>query len=144
MKIEQLKVIKSVYDGLAQGISNPIQINTAYSFLPNHVDGSPVRAKIQAITRFMMLSYADELQAINKAEKEAKQLTIEDSIGTIENKQSQSHKESISDDMATEHNENRMFLTKEEKEYLASNTSNTTLEIVNSDGKKRRTRTKKT
>jgi len=144
MELKQLQLIKSVYDGLAQGVSNPIQINSAYGYLPNHIDGAPMRAKIQAITRFVMLNYADEIQAIAKAEKEAVQLSIIESIGTIENQHKQSHKESVADDMATEHNENRQFLTKEEKADLANPLTGTALEIVSNDGKKRRTRTKKT
>jgi hypothetical protein len=133
MTIEQLLFIKSVYDGLSAGISNPININTAYGFLPNHSDGSPVRAKIQAITRFMMLSYYDHLAEVNKVVAPE---PIVESIGTIENKPKQTHQESVDDDLGNI----RGFLTAEQKEDLRTPLSNTTLEIISSDGKKKRTR----
>lgn len=150
MKLTELQQIKAVYDGINQGISNPILINTAYTYLNNTIDGAPIRAKIQAITRFMMLSYVEVLkevlaqieashqQQILKSREESykTQYTPEvdlGSIGTMETKPKQSHQESF------DINDIQDFLTKAEKESLSDNTSGTEL-IVERDGKKKRTR----
>jgi hypothetical protein len=142
MTKKQLDLIKSVYDGLAQGVSNTININTAYGYLPGKMEGAPMRAKIREITRFMMLSYSDAVNALKVAETKSKEKELLDSVGTIENKHKQSHKESTNDDMADEIAKNRMFLTKEEKEDLKGSKAGTKLVIETPDGKKSQTKTK--
>lgn len=139
MELKHLKIIRDVYNQIQSGISNPILINTAYGLLPNHIDGAPMRAKIQAITRFNMLSYDDEYKIAVNASKQVEVLPIipeeaSNSIGTVENKSSQSHSESTDMD---EIKLNREFLTKEEKEDLAKPNSKTEFNIVKEDGRKK-------
>lgn len=124
MKAEELIKIKQVYDQLNQGISNPIKINEVYSFLPNIQPNAPIRAKIVAINRFMMINYEDYLP----------QEPILESIGTIENKPKQSHSESNVVEI-------QAFLTKDEQEDLQSPLAGTVLEI-SKDSNKSRTRSK--
>lgn len=121
MKLEHLNKIKSVYDALMAGISNPVKINEAYGYLPNYVENSPMIAKIRAINRFMMLSYHDELKVVDKEVQE--EVTdaqvyeaLTESIGTVENLPKQSH---------VEDNDIQEFLTKEEKQTLSSKKAGT-------------------
>lgn len=131
----QLKVVAEVYDMLSKGLTHPQKISQAYQYI-NPMSGIevPQRAKILAINRFMLLSYADIQKQIKK-EAEAVKETITESIGTIENKDKQSHTEKVDVD-----NNIQGFLTKTEKEELKSEFAGTTLEIVSNDGKKKRTR----
>ena len=133
MNIEELKLIKAVHDGLQQGISNPLKINNAYDLLPNKMIGSPMRAKIMAINRFIMLSYQDVLKELQQV-KPVEIPVIVESIGTIDNLPKQSHKESVNDDMA----EMQTFLTAKEKQDLKSHLAGTVLEH-HRQGRKRTT-----
>ena len=112
MKAQELQYIKTTYDNLNAGISNPVHINTAYQYLPNYVENSPMIAKIRAINRFMMLSYFDELKHVETETVEDYtniDNTITDSIGTMENLPKQSHVEKVDvDDI-------QAFLTADEK-----------------------------
>jgi len=137
MELKHLEIIKQVYTQIESGISNPILINTAYSLLPNHIDGAPMRTKIQAITRFNMLSYGDEYKIAVNASKQVEALPVipEDAsngIGTVDNLPKQSHAESTDEIQL-----NRTFLTKEEKENLGQPKTNTTFNIVKEDGRKK-------
>lgn len=118
MNREQLDQIKEIYDMMNRGLTNPIKINNAYKLInPNFTSDPPTRAKINGINRFMMLNYRDEYDAMRaKEEYELKtdivkiDLPEDYSIGTIDNKPFQSHSEEI--------NENRSFLTAEQKQEL--------------------------
>lgn len=132
MELKHLKIIKQVFDQLQNGTSNPITINSAYLLLPNHVEGSPMRAKIMAINRFGMLNYADELKTAIDSDKQVEVIPVipenaSNSIGTIENKSTQSHSESSSED--DEIKVNREFLTANEKDELKSPESGTKLKV---------------
>lgn len=134
MTKEGLAQIKEAYDMLQKGLNNPQKINVAYKHL-NPIQGMevPIRVKIVAINRFMMLSYADALKELNKVVKPP---IVEESVGIIENEKHYSHHENVNQDVDI-----LEFLTADEKQDLKSDTAGTTLEIVK-DGKKKRTRKK--
>ena len=139
MTKDNLLKIKSVYDQLLQGISNPILINEAYALLPVSIEGTPMRGKIQAINRYVMFNYNSIMDELSR--KVEPQPIIE-SIGTIENKPLQSHSEDNSL-MLDDPEELLAFLTENEKQDLKSDTAGTQLEIVDEKtGDKRRTRGK--
>lgn len=134
----QLQQIKEVYDMLQKGLTHPLKINQVYKYL-NTIQGMEVaqRVKILAINRFMMLNYQDCLNDLKKVQKAQEAQAIEESIGTIENRDKQTHRETKGND---DQQDIQGFLSKEEKEDLKSDTAGTTLEIVSNDGKKKRTR----
>ena len=139
MNTEQLSIIKTAYDQIQGGISNPVKINEAYTYLPNMSEGSPMMAKIRAINRFMMLNYNDwlkEVQALAK-NSESETQAVTESIGTIENKPKQTHKEEIPSD-----EDIQSFLTQEEKDDLKQKLAGTALQVEKADGTKAKTRTK--
>lgn len=135
----QLKALKEVYDMLQKGLTNPLKINSVYKYI-NPMSGIevPQRAKIMAINRFMMLSYQDALADLKKAQVKLQETKLEESIGTIENKEKQTHKEKVNVDDKLQ--DIQGFLTKAEKEDLKSGEAGTTLELINNEGKKKRTR----
>lgn len=135
----QLEAIKEVYEMIQRGMTHPVKISNAYKYI-NDIQGMevPMRAKIMAINRFMMLSFEEEWKLANKPAVQPKPEVLEESIGTIENKSKHSHQESFGDD--DELHNIQGFLSKDEKEELKSEFAGTTLEIVTPDGKKKRTR----
>lgn len=138
MKTYELEKIKAVYDKLQGGLSNPIEITEAFQYLPNYSEGVPMIAKIRLINRFMMLDYADYLKTAESPEEATPVIpeAITDSVGTPENKQSQSHQEAVDDDMAfsrtakpvvNDEPEILEFLTAEETQDLKQKKSGTKL-----------------
>ena len=125
---------------LEKGLTHPLKATNAFLLIqPGATFDTPMRVKINTIQRFMMLCYRDEYDAMVKQEKIDKILPPLESIGTINNLKSQSHKENY-DDLATRpHDDIQGFLTKAEKDSLADETSGTQL-IITKDGKKKRTR----
>lgn len=135
----QLAKVKAVYEGIQAGISNPFEINTVYTYLPNAMESTPMRAKIVAINRFMMLNYHDYLdklktEALFNIEDYQKTSGVVESIGTVENLSKHSHVETLNQE------EIQTFLTQEEKLDLESNQAGTVFEIKTADGKTKRTR----
>lgn len=134
----QLEAIAEVYNMLSKGLTHPQKINQVYQYI-NPMSGIevPQRAKILAINRFMLLSYADVQKQLKVEEEVLEMEAITESIGTIENRDRQSHSEK------TDNGDNQdiqQFLTKKEKSKLKEPEAGTTLEIVSNDGKKKRTR----
>ena len=141
----QLELVAETYNQISKGLIPTLKINQAYQYI-NPMIGMevPIRAKILAINRFMLLQYEDVVKEMKKAEAleaEVKEMeAITDSMGTFENKNRQSHSEK------TDNGDNqdiRGFLTVYEKEELKSDESGTVLEVVSAEGKKTRTRTPK-
>lgn len=139
MTKDNLLKIKTVYDQMLNGISNPVLINEAYTLLPVSIEGTPMRGKMQAINRYVMFNYNSIMAELSRKEEPE---VIEESIGTIENKPLQSHSED--NNVVVEEQEELMtFLTEDEKQDLKSDTAGTQLEIVDEKtGSKRRTRGK--
>lgn len=136
----QLEAIVEVYNMLSKGLTHPQKINQVYQYI-NPMSGIevPQRAKILAINRFMLLSYAD-VQKQLKVEEEVKEMeAITESIGTIENRDRQTHSEGNNSSQG-DNQDIQQFLTKKEKSKLKEPEAGTTLEIVSNDGKKKRTR----
>lgn len=133
MERKQLQEIKEMYDMLNKGLTNPLKTNTVYQYLqPMQGIEVPIRVKINAINRFMMLNYRDEYDAMVNREKQIDMpsqpiLTNNESIGSVENKDKQSHTEDI--------NDVKNFLTKSEKESLKDNQSGTQLNIHKKRGR---------
>lgn len=131
----QLKQIKDAYDIIENGQTHPLKTTTAFlTIQPDAAADTPMRVKINTIQRFMMLSFRDEHDAMVRKEKLDAIQPPMGSIGTVENLPMQSHSE-VNDDLAIDVHNIRGFLTKEEKQEYAEQTSNTTLELVK-DGKK--------
>ena len=135
MTTNQLQQIKSAYDQLQGGISNPVKINEAYQQLPNMVEGSPMIAKIRAITRFMMLNYHDYLKIVDSPVEAipVSQEDITESIGTIENKPKQSHQENLYNPDGSIMD----FLTVEEQQDLKSKKAGTEFVVKKAPVKRR-------
>lgn len=134
----QLEAIVEVYNMLSKGLTHPQKINQVYQYI-NPMSGIevPQRAKILAINRFMLLSYADVQKQLKVEEEVLEMEAITESIGTIENRDRQSHSEKSDNG---DNQDIQQFLTKKEKSKLKEPEAGTTLEIVSNDGKKKRTR----
>lgn len=137
----QLELVVETYNQIQKGLIPTLKISQAYQYI-NPMQGIevPMRAKILAINRFMMLSYQDVVNEMKKAEAREAEVKLEESIGTIENKDKHSHQEKVD---VTDPNNINNFLTVYEKEELKSGQAGTTLEVVTADGKVKRTRTPK-
>ena len=137
----QLELVAETYNQIQKGLIPTLKINQAYQYI-NPMIGMevPIRAKILAINRFMMLQYQDVINEMKKAEAKEAEVKLEESIGTIENRDRQSHQENVD---VTDPNNINNFLTVYEKEDLKSGEAGTTLEVVTADGKVKRTRTPK-
>ncbi len=133
INLEQLKEIKEVYDMLNNGMSNPIKINSVYKYI-NTVDSIevPIRAKITAINRFMMLNYDgiyNTLMMKNKVDDDS--MSTMGSIGTMDNLDKQSHSENT-DNNSNQSTTNDLlevdFLTADDKKELKTGKGNLVIE----------------
>jgi hypothetical protein len=137
----QLEAIVETYNMLEKGLTNPIKINQVYNYINPMVGVDvPIRAKIMAIKRFMIVNYNDVMRDLATPKIEETQ-DIVDSMGTMENKPFQSHTEATTHDVASE--DMSGFLTTEEKQDLKSEETGTVFEVRHADGKITRSRTKK-
>ena len=137
MKRQELQQIKEIYDMLEKGLTNPLKSTAAFLLIqPGATIDTPQRVKQNTIQRFMMLSYRDEYDEMVRQEKVDAILPITDSIGTLDNLNKQSHKESVK---VLANDDIQGFLTKKEKETLASDEAGTAL-FVEKDGKAKRVR----
>lgn len=94
MTIEKLNLIKKVYIDIETGISYPIEINEAYSYIPDLPTEVPMRARIRAITRFYMLLWNDMYKAIINQSQDSTETSLPTESNTVSvNNNNQSHSE---------------------------------------------------
>jgi len=108
----QLELIAEVADMLHKGMTNPVKINQAYKYINTSMSMEvPIRVKMNAINRYMVFNYDDELKRLkhenDKFENETIQIDLFDQ--PMDDKKNKNHSENLDVDLSE-------FLTKDEKD----------------------------